>query len=93
VARKIIDQGVHFCPHYLGAGVGLLASAHLLAAAGGDGMLEVDANPNPLRDLTSGPLARPADGVMTLTDEPGLGIEPDLGALLRFARTHQSFQK
>jgi L-alanine-DL-glutamate epimerase-like enolase superfamily enzyme len=38
-------------------------------------------------------LARPADGVMTLTDEPGLGIEPDLGALLRFARTHQSFQK
>ncbi len=93
VARKIIEQGTHFCPHYLGAGVGLLASAHLLAAAGGDGMLEVDANPNPLRDLTSGPLSRPADGVMTLSNEPGLGIEPDIGALSSFARSHQSFQK
>jgi hypothetical protein len=93
VARKIIDQGIHFCPHYLGAGVGLLASAHLLAAAGGDGVLEVDANPNPLRDLTSGSLARPSDGVMTLTDEPGLGIEPDLGVLLKFACAYQSFHK
>ena len=93
VARKIIEQGTHFCPHYLGAGVGLLASAHLLAAAGGDGMLEVDANPNPLRDLTSGPLSRPADGVMTLSNEPGLGIDPDFGALSSFARSHQSFLK
>jgi L-alanine-DL-glutamate epimerase-like enolase superfamily enzyme len=93
VARKIIEHGTHFCPHYLGAGVGLLASAHLLAAAGGDGMLEVDANPNPLRDLTSGPLSRPADGVMTLSNEPGLGIDPDIGALSSFARSHQSFQK
>jgi L-alanine-DL-glutamate epimerase-like enolase superfamily enzyme len=51
-------------------------------------MLEVDANPNPLRDLTSGPLSRPAGGVMTLSNEPGLGIEPDIGALAKFARGH-----
>ena len=93
VARKIIKQGTHFCPHYLGAGIGLLASAHLLAAAGGDGMLEVDANPNPLRDLTSGPLKRPAEGVTTLSNEPGLGVEPDIGALAKFARSHHSFRK
>jgi L-alanine-DL-glutamate epimerase-like enolase superfamily enzyme len=50
VVRKIHDNGLTYCPHWLGGGVGLMASAHLLAAAGGNGLLEVDANPNPLRD-------------------------------------------
>ena len=31
VARRIRAAGLRFCPHYLGGGVGLLASAHLLA--------------------------------------------------------------
>lgn len=88
VARKIIDKGARFCPHYLGAGVGLLASAHLLAAAGGDGMLEVDANPNALRELTCGPLSHPANGIISLTDAPGLGAEPDIDALREFRRGH-----
>jgi len=92
VARKIIDRGARFCPHYLGAGVGLLASAHLLAAAGGDGMLEVDANPNALRELTCGPLLHPANGTISLTDAPGLGAEPDIDALREFRRAHQTSQ-
>ena len=85
VAKKIIAHRTRFCPHYLGAGIGLLASAHLLAAVGGDGILEVDANPNPLRTLTCGPLARVVDGVAALTDDPGLGFAPDLQALREFA--------
>jgi L-alanine-DL-glutamate epimerase-like enolase superfamily enzyme len=85
VAKKIIAAGLRFCPHYLGGGIGLLASAHLLAAAGGDGALEVDANPNQLRTLTCGPLARVTDGTATLTDEPGLGPAPDLHALREFS--------
>ena len=92
VARNIIDQGARFCPHYLGAGIGLLASAHLLAAAGGDGMLEVDANPNPLRELTCGPLSQPVEGIITLTGEPGLGTQPNIDALCEFARGHKAFQ-
>jgi len=88
VARKILAHGLRYCPHYLGGGIGLLASAHLLAAAGGDGMLEVDANPNPLRALTCGALARVADGAATLTEEPGLGIAPDMATLREFAITH-----
>ena len=63
------------------AGVGLLASAHLLAAVGGGGMLEIDANPNPLRSEICGPLANVVDGHATLTDAPGLGIVPDLSML------------
>jgi L-alanine-DL-glutamate epimerase-like enolase superfamily enzyme len=84
VAKKILAAGLRFCPHYLGGGVGLLASAHLLAAAGGDGALEVDANPNPLRTLTCGPLARVADGAATLTNDPGLGSAPELDSLREF---------
>ena len=85
VAKQILASGTRYCPHYLGAGVGLLASAHLLAAVGGGGMLEVDANPNPLRTLTCGPLAHVVDGTAMLTDAPGLGVAPDLHALREFA--------
>lgn len=81
VAKKILAAGRRYCPHYLGGGIGLLASAHLLAAAGGDGLLEIDANPNSLRELTCGPLARIADGAAKLGEDPGLGAPPDLEAL------------
>jgi len=81
VARRIRAAGLRYCPHFLGGGIGLLASAHLLAAAGGDGMLEIDANPNPLRSEICGPLASIRDGHATLTDAPGLGIVPDLAML------------
>ena len=84
VAKRIRDAHLRFCPHYLGGGVGLLASAHLLAAVGGDGLLEVDANPNPLRTLTCGPLNRVAGGFATLDSQPGLG-RFDLEPLAPFA--------
>ncbi len=88
VAKKILGHGMRFCPHYLGGGIGLVASAHLLAAAGGDGMLEVDANPNPLRTLACWPLEHVVDGVATLSEEPGLGTVPDLHALKEYAVNH-----
>ena len=84
VAREALAAGAVYCPHWLGGGVGLLASAHLLAAAGGPGMLEIDANDNPLRTLTCGPLGQISDGYATLGTVPGLGVEPDIPALLRF---------
>ena len=88
VARKILAAGLRYCPHWLGGGIGLLASAHLLAAAGGDGMLEVDANHNPLRALTCGPLSSVAEGMAKLPEEPGLGTPPDPRALGEFARLY-----
>lgn len=77
VARRALERGLRYCPHYLGGGIGLLASAHLLAAVGGGGMLEIDANPNPLRTSLCGPLARIENGTAILGDAPGLGIVPD----------------
>lgn len=84
VARRIRQAGRRYCPHYLGAGIGLLASAHVLAAVGGDGLLEVDANPNPLRSLTAGPLNVVHDGRSSLGEAPGLGVRPDLSALSEY---------
>lgn len=81
VARAAIASGLRFCPHYLGGGVGLLAAGHLLAAAGGDGMLEVDANPNPLRERLIGSLTSVQDGFSRLPNGPGLGQAPDLAVL------------
>jgi hypothetical protein len=79
--------GLRYCPHYLGGGIGLLASAHLLAARGdADGWLEVDANENPLRTRLCPPLATLANGRIALAEAPGLGLEPDLAGLRALLR-------
>ncbi|HVL55570.1 MAG TPA: mandelate racemase/muconate lactonizing enzyme family protein [Burkholderiaceae bacterium] len=85
VARRVIAAGLRYCPHYLGGGIGLLASAHLLAAVGGDGMLEIDSNPNPLRTLLCGPLAQIDDGTCRLNDLPGLGVDVDVAAIASYS--------
>ena len=85
VARKAIAAGRRYCPHWLGGGVGLLHSAHLLVAAGGDGRLEVDANPNPLRTALCGALNRIQSGQAVLDDAPGIGPAPDLASISRYA--------
>ena len=84
VIQNILASKVTYCPHYLGAGIGLLASAHLLAASGSDGCLEIDSNDNPLRTLTCGPINHVIDGCITLSEEPGIGIEPNIDELKPF---------
>jgi D-galactarolactone cycloisomerase len=81
VALEALNRKLRFCPHYLGGGIGLLATAHLLAAVGGDGLLELDATDNPLRQLLAQPFPNLEDGYFHLSSEPGLGVCPDLGAL------------
>jgi L-alanine-DL-glutamate epimerase-like enolase superfamily enzyme len=77
VALTIREAGKRYCPHYLGGGIGLLASAHLLASVGGDGLLEVDVNENPLRESLAQPYPALVNGCFTLDSAPGLGVEPD----------------
>lgn len=85
VAQAIRAENLRYCPHFLGGGIGLIASAHLLAAAGGDGLLEVDVNPNPLRDAFD-PWQGAADrGTLTLSDAPGLGITSLPDEIAQFA--------
>lgn len=83
IGRRAVAAGMRFCPHWLAGGIGLMASLHLRAAVGGDGVTEWDANPNPLRERF--PLPAVVDGAVTLPDAPGLGFEPDLRAIAEFA--------
>lgn len=85
VAQAIREAGQRYCPHFLGGGIGLIASAHLLAATGGDGMLEVDVNPNPLRDAFDPWQGATDRGRLTLSDAPGLGIVDLPDALAQYA--------
>lgn len=75
VGRMAVAAGKSYCPHFLGGGVGLAASAHVLAAVGGKGLLEVDINPNPLRDAFAPIESRVNEGHWSLNTAPGLGIE------------------
>lgn len=86
VGREIVAAGRIYCPHFLSGGIGLMASAHILAAVGGPGMLEVDANENPLRTLLAQPFPALKDGAFVLSDAPGIGVEPDLTRLERSRR-------
>jgi D-galactarolactone cycloisomerase len=78
VARKAQAARKRYCPHYLGGGIGLAASAHLLSAVGGDGLLEVDVNDNALREAFAGPVLPLRNGMVELPDAPGLGYRPDI---------------
>jgi D-galactarolactone cycloisomerase len=84
VARNVLASKRHYCPHFLGGGIGLLASAHLLAGSGGGGLLEVDSNDNPLREKFCGAVAEVRDGEILLSEVPGLGVEPDLKAIEKY---------
>ena len=84
LGKVAAEAGAWLCPHWLGAGVGLLATLHLKAAIGGEGFAEVDANPNPLRNLLAGDLPVVRQGGMSLSERAGLGAEPDLKFAARF---------
>ncbi|MCY4229911.1 MAG: mandelate racemase/muconate lactonizing enzyme family protein [Alphaproteobacteria bacterium] len=85
IARRARARGRIYCPHWLAGGLGLLHSANILAAVGGDGLLEMDVNANPLRDAVIGEALSVEDGRVRLPDGPGLGIEtaPDAIAAWR----------
>ena len=81
IARAAVAGGVVYCPHFLGGGLGLAASAHLLSAVGGDGLLEVDSSENPFIAVFSGQGLALEDGFFPISGGPGLGFDPDVEAL------------
>ena len=84
VARKAVEAGKRYCPHYFGGGVSLLASLHALAAAGGSGLLEFDCHPNAGRELVVGGLLPISDGSVPVPRGHGLGATPNVAALDRY---------
>ena len=84
VARAAVAAGKRYCPHYFGGGISLLASLHVLAAAGGNGLLEFDCHPNAGRELIVGSLLPVSDGRVPVPTGAGLGAVPDLAELQRY---------
>lgn len=74
VALRSAQAGRLYCPHFLGGGIGLAASAAVLASVQGDGLLEVDSNDNPLRAAFGLWDAGEARGEFRINDKSGLGI-------------------
>ncbi len=66
--------------HYLGGGVGLAATAQLIAATGG-GLLEFDVSENPFRDALGNPAERIVGGEYRLPGGAGVGFVPNLEAI------------
>ena len=67
--------------HYMGSGLGLAASLHTLAAIGGQGMIELDANPNPLRTELGDLDLTVSNGALQVPAGMGHGFIPDPAAL------------
>ena len=84
VARAAVAAGKRYCPHYFGGGISLMASLQLLAAAGGDGLLEFDCHPNMGREAVVGSLLPVGNGRVPVPQTPGLGAVPDIKALERY---------
>lgn len=84
VIESSAKSGVTYCPHTLAGGIGLIASAHLLAASRHPGWLEIDANENPLRTEILESFPQITDGKIILPDEPGLGWEPNFTSVLKY---------
>jgi hypothetical protein len=63
-------------------------SLHLLAAVRGPGLLEIDANANPLREGVLQNLMKVSDGCVSLPGGQGLGLEPDLKPLMPLRSLH-----
>lgn len=84
VARAAVGRGKPFCPHVFGGGVALLASLHLSAAAGGDGLLEFDCHLNAGRELVIASLLPVGRGHVPVPQGAGIGAVPDIGALDRY---------
>ncbi|AOB29410.1 hypothetical protein AKI39_00135 [Bordetella sp. H567] len=88
LAREALARGKRYCPHAFGSHIGAALAAHVLCAAGGDGVLELDANPNPLRTLGAPAFPTPTDGSIVLSGAPGIGIDADPHALRAYLRRH-----
>ena len=81
IGKQSESRDVMCAMHYMGSGLGLAASIHTLAAIGGKGPVELDANPNPLRTDLGEIDLNVTNGTLSVPAGPGHGFIPDASAL------------
>ena len=83
VGKMAVEAGRKYCPHWLGGGIGQMASMHVLSAVGAPGLLEIDSKPNPFREEL-GLEFKVEDGKVSLPEAPGICGGIDLARIERF---------
>ena len=73
IAQMVRSWHIPYAPHFLGSVIGLAATCHLFSAVPGGLWVELDSNPNALREEIAEPLAV-RDGLIAVPQDPGLGI-------------------
>lgn len=78
-------KGVQFVNHTFTTHLALSASLQPYAGSAADDLCEYPAEPSPLaRDLSCGALQPDGDGCVHVPEAPGLGVEPNPGAVRRY---------
>jgi D-galactarolactone cycloisomerase len=78
------DYGVRFIPHGWNTAVGLAADLQLASAISGTDLVEYLTGSPFIDDITCGGWALDCDGMLSIPDKPGLGIELDLDRLAQY---------
>jgi L-rhamnonate dehydratase len=77
-------RGAWCLPHCFGTGANLAASAQWMASAAEAPFMEYPVTPSPLRNELVTGLPRMVDGMVEVTDAPGLGISLDAAVIERY---------
>lgn len=86
IAWMAQDYGIRFIPHGWNTALGLAADLHLASAMPNTDMVEYIVGSPYLDQLTVGGWTLDEDGMLSVPDGPGLGIELDMEAILRFTQ-------
>jgi L-alanine-DL-glutamate epimerase-like enolase superfamily enzyme len=87
IAAHAEARGVRVIPHCWSTDILVAATMQVIATLRDGPYLEFNVMDNPLRtELMAEPL-RPADGIMHLTDKPGLGVELNEATVARYRWT------
>lgn len=85
IAALASCHNIPCAPHSFGSAIALAANTHLLASLSNGLILEVDQTPNALRDeLVFEPMAIDSEGMVTVSDRPGLGVDLNEDAIARY---------
>jgi D-galactarolactone cycloisomerase len=78
------DAGLSFAPHTWSDAVAVTANAHVVAAHPNGLTVEMDQTGNPFIDKLLVEPLRVRDGMLALSDKPGLGIELNRAVIERY---------
>lgn len=93
IGRYALRKGAACTMHYMGTAIGLAASLHASGVIGGDGRVELDVNPNPLRTELGFLDLKTVNGNVRIPQGEGIGFEPDREALRRFSIAFEDIRR